>query len=366
MKGSAFKDRAKIYVASGRGGNGVATFRREKFIPYGGPNGGDGGRGGHVYLLADENLDSLLHLVYAPHQRAENGQAGMSKECHGKNAEDLYIKVPPGTMVYDEGGQFVTEVLHAGDCVMLAKGGRGGLGNCHFKSSTHQAPREWTPGGEGEQKTLHLELKVVADVGLVGYPNAGKSTLISKLSNAHPKIAAYPFTTLNPIIGTVMYEDFTSLRVADIPGLIDGAHEGIGLGHDFLRHIERTRFLLFIIDMAGTDGRNPAEDYVNLRKELRMYRHELEARPYLLVANKMDVPAAWENFKQFVQDTGETPVSISAEANEGVDLIKQQLKLLVPPAETFHEAETEPSDAAENAPAQEKDENTPDEGTDRE
>ena len=338
MKGSSFKDRAKVYVSSGHGGSGAATFRREKCIPYGGPNGGDGGRGGHVYMVADNNLDSLLHLVYSPHRRAENGEAGMSQDCHGKNGEDLYIKVPPGTMVYDESGVLLYEVLSHGDQVMLARGGRGGLGNSHFKSSTHQAPREFTPGGEGEDKTLHFELKVVADVGLVGYPNAGKSTLISKLSNAHPKIASYPFTTLNPIIGTVMYDDFTSLRVADIPGLIDGAHEGIGLGHDFLRHIERTRFLIFIIDMAGVDGRNPADDYVNLRKELRLYRHELDSRPYMLVANKMDLPAAWENYKTFVQSTGETPVSISAEANEGVDLIKQQLKMLVPPSGRFDDA----------------------------
>ncbi|MDD2235997.1 MAG: GTPase ObgE [Kiritimatiellae bacterium] len=342
MKGKAFKDRAKIYVSSGRGGNGAATFRREKFIPYGGPNGGDGGRGGHVFILADENLDSLLHLVYVPHQRARNGEAGMNRECHGKNADDLYVKVPPGTMVYDDEGGFVGEVLHSGDQFMLAKGGRGGLGNCHFKTSTHQAPRECTPGEEGEQKTLQLELKLVADVGLVGYPNAGKSTLISKLSNAHPKIAPYPFTTLNPIIGTVMYDDFTSLRIADIPGLIDGANEGIGLGHAFLRHIERTRFLLFILDMAGVDGRDPAEDYINLRKELRLYRHELDARPYLLVANKMDLPEAWDNYKAFIEATGETPVSISAEAGEGVDLLKQQLKLLVPPSESLHESEPEP------------------------
>ena len=337
MKGNSFKDRARIYVTSGRGGNGVATFRREKCIPFGGPDGGDGGRGGHVFLVADHNLDSLLHLVYAPHQRAENGESGMSRQCYGKNGADLYIKVPPGTMVYDEEGTLQGEVLSPGDEIMLAKGGRGGLGNMHFKTSTHQAPRECTPGGEAEEKTLHLELKVVADVGLVGYPNAGKSTLISKLSNAHPKIAAYPFTTLNPIIGTLMYDDFTTLRMADIPGLIDGAHEGIGLGYEFLRHIERTRFLIFIIDMAGVDGRNPAEDYVNLRKELRLYRHELDSRPYMLVANKMDLPEAWENYKMFVEATGETPVSISASENEGVELIKQQLKILVPPSGRFDE-----------------------------
>lgn len=354
MKGSSFKDRAKIYVSSGRGGSGAATFRREKCIPFGGPNGGDGGRGGHVFLVADNNLDSLLHLVYAPHQRAENGEAGMTKQCHGKNGADLYVKVPPGTMVYSEEGMLMGEVLHAGDEMMLARGGRGGLGNCHFKTSTHQAPREFTPGGDGEDKTLQLELKTVADVGLVGYPNAGKSTLISRLSNAHPKIAAYPFTTLNPIIGTVMYDDFTTLRVADIPGLIDGAHEGIGLGHDFLRHIERTRFLIFIIDMAGVDGRNPAEDYVNLRKELRLYRHELDSRPYMLVANKMDIPAAWENYKTFIEATGETPISISASANEGVDLIKMQLKLLVPPSERLDDAASSDKPSLKETPETEQ------------
>jgi len=326
MKGSAFKDRAKIYVASGNGGDGIASFRREKFVAFGGPDGGDGGRGGHVFLLADKNMDSLQALTYTPHQKAEHGGAGRGSKCHGKNGADLYVKVPCGTVVnHFDTGTFIAEVLEDGQTFKLAHGGKGGKGNCHYTSPTNQAPEECTAGTLGESKTLQLELKSVADVGLVGYPNAGKSTLLSKLSHAHPKIAAYPFTTLNPIIGTVVYDDYTSLRVADIPGLIDGAHDGIGLGHDFLRHIERTNFLVFVIDMAGTDGRDPGEDYVNLRKELRLYRPEMDTRPYLVVANKMDMPESWENYHDFVLSTGEQAIAISGKFNESVDQVKQQL-----------------------------------------
>lgn len=326
MKGSAFKDLAKIYVASGKGGDGASLFRREKYVPRGGPSGGDGGRGGHVFIQAHKDVDSLLPLTYTPHQKAEHGVNGMNKKMHGRNGRDLYIKVPCGTVIKDaETGEFLAEVVDDGETFRIARGGEGGLGNCHFMTSTHQAPEECTPGEPNEEKTLRLELKLVADVGLVGYPNAGKSTLISKISNAHPKVAAYPFTTLNPIIGTVQFDDYTSIRVADIPGLIDGAHEGTGLGHDFLRHIERTRFLVFIIDMAGIDGRKPWDDYVNLRKELRLYRMELDSRPYLIVANKMDMPDAWKNYTTFVEHTGERPVSMSALADEGVDVLRRAL-----------------------------------------
>ncbi len=203
--------------------------------------------------------------------------------------------------------------------MIVARGGKGGLGNCHFTTSTHQAPRERTLGEPAQQYTLQLELKLMADVGLVGYPNAGKSTLLSKLSHAHPKIAAYPFTTLNPVIGTMQFDDFSTLRIADIPGLIEGAHEGVGLGHDFLRHIERTREILFVIDMGAVDGRNPSEDYVSLREELRLHNPELDRRPYHIVANKMDLPDAEEHLKEFLQYTGEKPISISAQKEEGLE-----------------------------------------------
>jgi len=326
MKTITFRDRAKIYVSSGNGGNGICSFRREKFVPNGGPDGGDGGRGGHVHIRAVMNIDSLLPLYYNPHQRAGNGGHGRGARCHGKNGADLCIEVPCGTTITDvETGEFFGEVLHEGEEIMLARGGKGGIGNWHFKSSTHQAPREFTCGEEGETRTLQLELKLVADVALVGYPNAGKSTLVSRLSHARPKIASYPFTTLNPVIGTVIFDDFTRLRVADIPGLIDGAHDGIGLGHDFLRHIERTHFLLFVIDMAGVDGRDPSEDYFHLREEVRLYRPELDQRPYLIIANKMDLPEAQENLAEFQRNTGSLPLAISADTADGVDAVKISL-----------------------------------------
>lgn len=322
MKAVTFKDKVKVYVASGKGGDGCVSFRREKFVPKGGPDGGDGGRGGHVYLMADKNQDSLLPLYYQPHQKAEHGGAGASKKCHGKNGADLSIKVPLGTVATVEAtGEELGEVLEHGEVLMLAKGGKGGLGNCHFATATHQAPRESTPGEKNQELALVLELKLVADAALVGYPNAGKSTLLSKISHAHPKIASYPFTTLNPIIGTVVFDDYKSLHVADVPGLIDGAHEGVGLGYDFLRHIERTKFLLFIVDMAGVDGRDPAEDYVNLRHELKLYREDLDHRPYAVVANKMDLPAAQENLAVFRQHTGEDPIQISAAEGQGTDQV---------------------------------------------
>lgn len=326
MKAVTFKDRVQIHVSAGNGGDGCASFRREKFVPRGGPNGGDGGRGGDVYLTADKNADSLLDLYFRPHQRAEHGGRGRSKDCHGLNGADLFVKVPCGTVIRDlQEDRVVGELLADGDRVVVARGGAAGLGNSRFVSSINQAPTTCTEGEPGEVKKLGLELKIVADVGMVGYPNAGKSTLLSKLSDAHPKVAAYPFTTLNPIIGTVIYDDYQRLRVADIPGLIEGAHAGVGLGHDFLRHIERTTFLLFVIDMAGVDGRNPGEDYLNLRRELTCYREELGERPFRVVANKMDLPEAQTQLGRFKKDTGQTPIEISAEQNLGVDKVSQAL-----------------------------------------
>lgn len=327
MKSVTFKDRVKIYVASGNGGNGCVSFRREKYVPKGGPDGGDGGRGGHVFIKADQNENSLHPLYYQPHQRAEHAGHGRNRKCHGKNGADLYIKTPRGTTIcHAESGEFIGEVLRDGEEIMVARGGKGGLGNCHFATSSHQSPRECTPGEPGREYALQLELKIVADAGLVGYPNAGKSTLLSRISQAHPKIASYPFTTLNPTLGVVRLDDFETVSVADMPGLIDGAHAGVGLGHDFLRHIERTRQLLFVIDMAAVDGRDPAEDYVSLRKELRLYRKDLDHRPYFIVANKMDLPEAGDNLLRFRECTGEDPLSVSAVTGDGVEQITEELQ----------------------------------------
>ncbi len=325
-KHSVFKDRVPVHVFAGDGGRGCSSFLREKFIPFGGPDGGDGGLGGSVILEASRDVDSLVALYYVPNQRADHGGHGKGAKCTGENGKDLIIKVPCGTEVRElRSGDFIGEVLEHGQQLVVAKGGKGGRGNVHFKTATHQAPTEITENELGEKKDLLCELKTIADVGLVGYPNAGKSTLLAAVSNAHPKIAAYPFTTLNPLIGTIEYEDYTKIRVADIPGLIDGANEGIGLGHDFLRHIERASYLLFVIDMAGTDGRKPQDDFKNLRKELKLYRAELEHRPYLVIANKMDVEGAKKNLAAFKRSTKTKPVQIAAATGQGVPELKQML-----------------------------------------
>lgn len=326
MRSSKFIDRVRLQVQAGNGGNGCVSFRREKYVPRGGPDGGDGARGGHVYIRAAENVDSLIALYYKPMQRAGHGGRGEGGQRYGRGGEDLVLPVPPGTEVYSEDEQLIGEVLEVGDELMLARGGEGGKGNIHFKTSTHQTPRESTPGTPGGEAVLWLVLKTISDVGLVGYPNAGKSTLLSKLSNAHPKVAPYPFTTLNPIMGTLELENFESIRIADIPGLIDGAHKGVGLGHDFLRHIERTRFLLFVIDMAACDGRDPAADYLHLRDELQLYRKDLQKREHLIAANKMDLPQAAGNLERFKEHTGEEPIPISAMREEGIDQIKSVLR----------------------------------------
>lgn len=359
MKGIAFKDRVFSLIQAGDGGDGCCSFRREKFIDMGGPDGGDGGRGGSVYLEASKDIDSLVSLYYQPIQRAKSGGRGKGSQRTGENGDDIVIRVPCGTQVWEVpgwtgkargaepppgGGQFIDfeaetqadrksrifdaerqflgEVVHDGDRILLAKGGRGGRGNQHFATPSHQAPTEFTPGTPGEARAVIMELKTVADIGLVGYPNAGKSTLLSKLTNAHPKIAPYPFTTVNPLIGTVVFEDFTSLRLADIPGLIDGAHEGTGLGFEFLRHIERSSFLVYVIDMAGQEGRDPVEDYRNLRKELKLYRADLLERPSLIVANKMDLPEAADHLKKFRQRTRTRPLPVAAAAGEGIAALK--------------------------------------------
>jgi len=312
-----------VYLSAGDGGDGSNGFRREKFVPLGGPSGGDGGNGGSVYLVGDAQVDSLLDLYYRPHQKAEHGVKGLNRDCHGKNGKDLIIKVPCGTVIHDhETNAVMGEIVDDGEMICVAKGGQGGLGNKHFITSSNQAPTDFTVGEEGIKLEVWLELKSIADIGLVGYPNAGKSTLLTAMTNAHPKIGAYPFTTLNPIIGTWETEDYKKIRIADIPGLIEGAHEGIGLGHDFLRHIERTKFLLFVLDMGGEDGRSPLEDYRQLKDELRLYNEELENRPYLIVANKMDAPDSGKNLKELIRETGEKPIEVCAALKEGMATLK--------------------------------------------
>ncbi|MBP1588603.1 MAG: GTPase ObgE [Kiritimatiellae bacterium] len=336
MKAITFVDQVRVQVFAGNGGNGSGVMRRAKFEPKGGPDGGDGGNGGSIWLVASKDVASLLDLHFSPIVRAKSGEPGRNKQQYGRGADDTLVPVPLGTEVRDvETGEFVGEVVADGDRLRVAKGGKGGLGNLHFKSSTNQAPREWTPGEKGEVRTLMLTMKTVAEIGLVGYPNAGKSTLLSALSAARPKVASYPFTTLHPQVGTVVMDDTHSFRVADIPGLIEGAHAGVGLGHDFLRHIERTQVLVFVLDMAGTDGRKPADDYASLRRELELYDAELLSRPSLVVANKMDEPEAAQHLAAFRRRFKLRPLPMSAVLGEGVEALRNQLAAIVFPGVKF-------------------------------
>jgi GTP-binding protein len=326
MTGIVFKDRVTVKISAGDGGDGCRAFRREKYVPRGGPNGGDGGKGGSVFLRGSKDHDSLVHLYYEPHQRAEHGEKGHGQQQTGRDGKDIYVPVPCGTVARDaETGDLVGEVLEDGETLLVARGGKGGLGNQHFATPSHRAPTETTPGEPGVNRSLVLEVKSIADAGLVGYPNAGKSTLLGALTNAKPKTGPYPFTTLHPIIGTLVFDDLTSLRIADVPGLIKDAYLGVGLGHDFLRHIERTRLLLFIIDMGGVDGRDPADDLQNLRRELKLYREELATRPCLVIANKMDEPGAEEKLAAFRARTGIDPLPVSAGLGEGIDRLREML-----------------------------------------
>ncbi len=326
MKPTTFVDQVRIQVFAGNGGHGASSFRREKYIPYGGPDGGDGGDGGSVFLRASKDVASLLDLHFSPLVRAEHGEKGRNQQQYGRGGKDKIVPVPTGTEVREmDSGEFIGEVLADGDLLKVAQGGKGGLGNMHFMTSTHQAPTEFTEGVPGEIKTLRLTMKTVADVGLVGYPNAGKSTLLGQLSAARPKVAAYPFTTLHPQVGTVVFDATHAIRVADVPGLLKDAHKGVGLGHDFLRHVERTNFLLFVVDMAGIDGRNPTDDYLNLREELRLYNADLATRPYWILANKMDEPAAKKNLAAFKRKTKEKPLEMAAALGEGVPALKTKL-----------------------------------------
>ncbi|HUG24583.1 GTPase ObgE [Piscinibacter sp.] len=295
-----FVDEATIDVAAGNGGNGCMSFRREKFIPFGGPNGGDGGRGGSVYAVGDRNLNTLIDFRYARRHEARNGEAGRGSDQYGAAADDIVLRMPMGTIITDaESGQVVAELLVPDEKVMLAKGGDGGFGNLHFKSSTNRAPRQKTPGWPGEQRKLKLELRVLADVGLLGMPNAGKSTLIAAISNARPKIADYPFTTLHPNLGVVRVAPEQSFVVADIPGLIEGAAEGAGLGHLFLRHLQRTHLLLHLVDFAPFDDNvDPVAQAKAIAAELKKYDTSLYEKPRWMVLNKLDMVPADEREKR--------------------------------------------------------------------
>ncbi len=315
MKTRTFIDQVDVTVRSGKGGDGAATFRREALVMFGGPDGGDGGRGGDVVFRASNHVNSLVSLYFDPHLFAEDGVPGSGRKCYGRRGRDRIVDVPPGTLVTDaDTGLLVADIVEPGAKVIVAKGGAGGFGNVHFKSSVNQAPTEHTPGGAAEERRLHLELKTIADAGLLGFPNAGKSSLLTAVSAATPKIASYPFTTLNPIVGTMVYQDFAKIRIADVPGIIEGASKGVGLGFAFLRHLERSRVMVYVIDMAGTDGREPWEDYRILSKEIADYNEELPMRPAIVVANKMDCAAARKNLRRFIKETGVTPIPLCCEA----------------------------------------------------
>ena len=320
-------------MQAGSGGRGSVSFRREKFVPKGGPDGGDGGRGGDVILRADRHVDNLSNLFYEPIIKAKSGGHGMGKKMHGRSAPNKVVKVPVGTIVWPadhdrvlEGSEPVVDLTRDGQEFVLCEGGAGGKGNVHFKSSRNRAPREYTEGREGEQGHFLLELRTIADAGLVGYPNAGKSTLLRKISAARPKVAAYPFTTLHPIIGVVELSEYRRITIADIPGLIEGAHRGVGLGHEFLRHITRCRIFLFVVDVAGSEGRNPVEDIQNLRRELDLYDSRLSERPWFIVANKMDLPDSEENVKALRKKFPKIDIlPISAARGEGMNDLKNKL-----------------------------------------
>ena len=288
-----FVDQVDIHVEAGSGGRGCLAFRREKRVPRGGPSGGDGGHGGSIYIVASEHTNTLIEYRFHPLFAAKRGGHGEGSNCTGQSGDDLELAVPIGTLVFEkdpDGDTFrlIDDLAEAGQRVLVAKGGRGGLGNARFASSTNRAPRKVQPGEAGEEKDLRLELKLLADVGLVGFPNAGKSTLISRISAARPKIADYPFTTLTPNLGVVSMSDDRSFVVADVPGLIEGAHRGLGLGHQFLRHLERTKVLVHLVDVSGATGRSPVEDLRILRRELELYRPELASKPQIVAANKID------------------------------------------------------------------------------
>ncbi|MGA2593566.1 MAG: GTPase ObgE [Bryobacteraceae bacterium] len=321
-----FIDEARILVKAGDGGNGCLAFRREKYVPRGGPSGGDGGRGGDVFLVSSEHQNTLLQFRFNPEHKAQRGRHGEGSNRTGAEGQSIELRVPVGTVVYDEAtGERLHDFTKAGELFLAARGGRGGKGNARFATSTHQAPTEHEPGKPGEERRLRLELKLLADVGLVGFPNAGKSTLISRISAARPKIADYPFTTLEPQLGVVAMDDYRSFVVADIPGLIEGAHLGHGLGTQFLRHIERTRLLAHLVDVSDASGREPAEDFATVMRELASFSEELAAKPMILVATKMDAaqdPTRVESLRKVAEERGLAFFAISSVTGQGLDELR--------------------------------------------
>jgi len=321
-----FIDQAQIWIKAGNGGHGCVSFRREKFLPKGGPDGGDGGRGGNVYFEAVENLDTLLDFAGKHHWQARNGQPGSGNNKHGANGDDLIIKVPPGTLIYDTGLDLLLKDMNeAGLKVRVCLGGKGGKGNKAFATSTNQTPRNAVPGKNGQERNIRLELKLIADVGLVGMPNAGKSTLVSRCSAARPKIADYPFTTIEPVLGIVELSDFRRFVMADIPGLIEGAHAGAGLGHEFLKHIERTTLLVHILDIMPTDGSDPVENYKAIRGELENYSKTLAQKQEVIVANKIDLDPDGKIVKELTEKLQQPVHPISAVAGSGIKELSEFL-----------------------------------------
>lgn len=329
-----FIDRARIHVVSGNGGNGMSSWRREKFVPKGGPSGGDGGRGGDVILIVDANTNTLIDFRFKRKFVAQNGVNGQTKNMHGHNAESTYIKVPAGTLVKDEEtGAVIADLTKVGQQAVLVKGGRGGRGNARFVNSVNRAPTFAENGAPGDERIVILELKLLADIGLVGYPSVGKSSIISRVSAAKPEVAAYHFTTLTPVLGVVSLDEGHSFVIADIPGLIEGAHEGVGLGHDFLRHIERTKIILHVLDVSGLEGRDPIDDYNKINKELKLYNERLATRPQIIVANKMDLVESQENLPrviEYMEKLGHKVYPVSAATGEGLpELMQVASKLLL-------------------------------------
>lgn len=332
-----FYDQAKIYVKGGDGGAGAVAFRREKYVPEGGPSGGDGGRGANVTFVADGGLRTLVDFRYKRHYKADRGEHGAAKNCHGKGGEDMAVRIPVGTVIKDaDTGEILADLIEHGQKVVVAKGGRGGRGNARFASNTNKAPTLAENGEPGAERYLVLELKLLADVGLVGFPNVGKSTIISRVSAAKPKIADYHFTTLVPNLGVVELEDGESFVMADIPGLIEGAHTGAGLGHEFLRHTERTRLILHVVDVSGSEERDPLEDFRIIQEELRQYSQELASRPMLVVANKMDIPGAEDKLDRLKEKLGEEYkiFPVSAATGEGLKDLVYAIAQVLPEAPT--------------------------------